>query len=249
MASTPSASALSAVLRCRGNIWTRNSSTKRPACSAYSLGLAGGALRESPAERTGAQQAFPHGERVVTGRRRTVAHRPDGKGVKQLREGVSGGINKACHRKLSSGDAPGNTLLSQLARRLTSHLPGREKCSEVRHVISHQTSAAHIWRAGCVQELPAGALKLSVISRCRTEPAGQIPALVLTGCSALKTTCRSLSALVARIVFLKLRRCSSSSSEDDAPQHLRDERSLEHEPPQADGGILRSSEDPQDRPD
>ncbi|KAF1388313.1 hypothetical protein PFLUV_G00088910 [Perca fluviatilis] len=53
MASTPSTSALSAVLRCRGNIWTRNPPTKRPATSAYSLGLTGG----SPVERTRSNQA------------------------------------------------------------------------------------------------------------------------------------------------------------------------------------------------
>ncbi|KAE8289156.1 hypothetical protein D5F01_LYC13036 [Larimichthys crocea] len=78
MASTPSASALSAVLRCRGNIWTRNPSTKRPANSVYSLGMAGGVLRDSPAERTRSNQApaweaFLQGERVVVGRRLNVA--------------------------------------------------------------------------------------------------------------------------------------------------------------------------------
>ncbi|KAK6326200.1 hypothetical protein J4Q44_G00018450 [Coregonus suidteri] len=44
MASTPSASALSAVLRCRGNILARNQANKkRPGTSGYSLGLACGA--------------------------------------------------------------------------------------------------------------------------------------------------------------------------------------------------------------
>ncbi|XP_030248532.1 uncharacterized protein LOC115566721 isoform X2 [Sparus aurata] len=78
MASTPSASALSAVLRCRGKIWTRNPPTKRPAASVYSLGLSGGAVRDPPAERARSNQAsaweaFLRGERVVVGRRLAVA--------------------------------------------------------------------------------------------------------------------------------------------------------------------------------
>ncbi|GLD53097.1 uncharacterized protein AKAME5_000588700 [Lates japonicus] len=80
MASTPSASALSAVLRCRGNIWTRNPPTKRPATSGYSLGLAGGTLRDSPAERNRSNQvsaweAFLQGERVAVGGGLTVAYK------------------------------------------------------------------------------------------------------------------------------------------------------------------------------
>ncbi|XP_061114299.1 uncharacterized protein LOC133139047 [Conger conger] len=48
MASTPSASALSAVLRCRGNIFARNKANKRPPPgSGYSLGVKCGAAGES----------------------------------------------------------------------------------------------------------------------------------------------------------------------------------------------------------
>ncbi|KAJ8377929.1 hypothetical protein AAFF_G00249920 [Aldrovandia affinis] len=48
MASTPSASALSAVLRCRGNIFARNQANKRPpAVTAYSLGIKCVAASES----------------------------------------------------------------------------------------------------------------------------------------------------------------------------------------------------------
>ncbi|KAF3839510.1 hypothetical protein F7725_018227 [Dissostichus mawsoni] len=72
MASTPSASALSAVLRCRGNILTRNPPTKRPASSAYSLGLAGvcPAKRARP-NQSSAWEAFLQG--VSGGRSVTVA--------------------------------------------------------------------------------------------------------------------------------------------------------------------------------
>ncbi|KAI9532131.1 hypothetical protein NQZ68_034336 [Dissostichus eleginoides] len=72
MASTPSASALSAVLRCRGNILTRNPPTKRPVSSAYSLGLAGvcPAKRARP-NQSSAWEAFLQG--VSGGRSVTVA--------------------------------------------------------------------------------------------------------------------------------------------------------------------------------
>nr|XP_049586503.1 uncharacterized protein LOC125975251 isoform X2 [Syngnathus scovelli] len=48
MASTPSASALTSVLRCRGTLWTRNPPSKRSSPSAYGPALAGGTRRDSP---------------------------------------------------------------------------------------------------------------------------------------------------------------------------------------------------------
>ncbi|XP_061633528.1 uncharacterized protein LOC133479967 [Phyllopteryx taeniolatus] len=42
MASTPSASALTSVLRCRGTLWTRNTPSKRSSPSAYGPALAAG---------------------------------------------------------------------------------------------------------------------------------------------------------------------------------------------------------------
>ncbi|XP_019734186.1 uncharacterized protein LOC109521025 [Hippocampus comes] len=47
MASTPSASALTSVLRCRGTLWTRNPPSKRSSPSAYGPALAGGTRRDS----------------------------------------------------------------------------------------------------------------------------------------------------------------------------------------------------------
>ncbi|CAB1452792.1 unnamed protein product [Pleuronectes platessa] len=74
MASTPSASALSAVVRCRGNIWARNPPTKRPASAGYSLGLAAGARRDPPADfnRPNRPSAWEVGERAAAGGRLTV---------------------------------------------------------------------------------------------------------------------------------------------------------------------------------
>lgn len=245
MASTPSASALSAVLRCRGNIWTRNPPTKRPATSVCSLGLAGGVVRDSPAERTRSNQesaceAFLQGERVVVGRRLTVAYKSPRVDGKVQREKDSRDINKLCHPKLSqsSGHAhsavPGvqNALVRQLARRLTSNLPGTDSCSQMIHMIKYEIYAAHICKIGCVQEsseFPAGALKVSITSPCLRENAGQIPSFMLTGWSTLKSTCLSLTALVSQFMCLKLAVLwRSSSSPDDAPQHLLSQQDEKH---------------------
>lgn len=239
MASTPSASALSAVLRCRGNIWTRNPSTKRPASSVYSLGMAGGVLRDSPAERTRSNQApaweaFLQGERVVVGRRLNVACKSPRVDGKVLRQKDSGEINKLCHTKLSQspGDArldsavPGvqNTLVRQLVCRLTSNLPGIDKVSQIIQMIKYETYTTHICKVIFVQEIsefPAGVLKVSITSPCLMENAGQIPCLVSTGWSKVKSTCLSLTALVSELMFLKLGvLCRSNSCSVDAPQHL-----------------------------
>lgn len=231
MASTPSASALSAVLRCRGNIWTRNPPTKRPATSVYSLGLAGGVVRDSPAERTrpnqeSAWEAFLRGERVVVGRRLTVAH-----GEKRSigLEKDAKEINKFCHPKLSQTHADArsgvqNTPVRQLARRLTSYLPGLDKCSKLIQMLKYETYASHMWEISLAREIsefPAGALKVSITSPCLEENAGQIPSLVLTGWLTLKSTCLSLTALVSELMFTKLAMlCRSSNSPHDAPQYL-----------------------------
>lgn len=57
MASTPSASALSAVLRCRRNIWTTPSAR-----------LTGTSARDLPVTTVSLWEAFTHGERLVLGR-------------------------------------------------------------------------------------------------------------------------------------------------------------------------------------
>lgn len=231
MASTPSASALSAVLRCRGKIWTRNPPTKRPAASVYSLGLSGGAVRDPPAERARSNQAsaweaFLRGERVVVGRRLAVAcestrHDKNPRG-KEARE-----IHKLCHPKLSQspGDAHSgvqNALVRQLARRLTSNLPGIKRCSQIIQMFRSETYAAHICKIIFVQEIsefPAGALKVSVTSPRLGQNAAQIPSFVLIGWSTLKSTCLCLTALVSEFMFLKLAvLCRSRSSAGDRRQ-------------------------------
>ncbi|KAJ4930659.1 hypothetical protein JOQ06_025650 [Pogonophryne albipinna] len=108
MASTPSASALSAVLRCRGNILTRNPLTKRPASSAYSLGLAGVCpTKRAQSNQPSAWEAFLQG--VSGGRSVTVAFKsPRVAGFMSLKLAVfwkSSSIpDDALHQNIKSND-------------------------------------------------------------------------------------------------------------------------------------------------
>lgn len=227
MASTPSASALSAVLRCRGNIWTRNPPAKRPASSAYGLGLAGGALRDSPGERSGSHQASaaeasPHGECVVVlvGRRLIVSYRSDRVGGK-----VSRAVSGLPYPKLSQ--SPGHAHSAAPARVLASRLSGNNKCSKIIQIKSEKYPA-HIRKSALVKgEISASVLKLSVTSPpCLV---GQIPSFVLNGWSVLRSTCLSVTCLVSKILFLNLGDVrSSGSSPDDAPGHLLCQRDEEN---------------------
>lgn len=250
MASTPSASALSAVLRCRGNIWARNPPTKRPASSAYSLGLAGGVVRDSPAE-VSAWEAFLRGERVIVGRRLAVAYecpRVDG----QVRRGKDS--EDICHPRLSQ--SPGrvcsavpcvqNALVRQLTHTLSLNLPGIDKCSKIIQTMKYETNAAHICKiifAREGSELPAGVFKVSIISPCLMENTGQIPAFMLTGWATLKSTCLSLTSLVSEFMFMKLV-CRWSSNHEDAPQLLlnqQEDKIIRNKDPQANGQTSSST--------
>lgn len=231
MASTPSASALSAVLRCRGNIWTRNPPAKRPASSAYGLGLAGGALRDSPGERSGSHQASaaeasPHGEcvAVLVGRGLTVSYRSHRVGGKVSRE-----VNRLRYPKLSQSPGHAHSAAHALMRELAGRLSGNNTCSKIIHVIKFEKYPSHTRKSALVKDtsaFPARVLKLSVTSPpCSV---GQIPSFVLNGWSALRSTCLSVTCLVSKILFLNLGEVRrSGSSPDEAPRHLlcqRDEK-------------------------
>lgn len=218
MASTPSASALTAVLRCRGNIWTRNPQTKRPATSAYSLGLAGAPVRDFPDERSQSHQApttwetFLQGERVVVGRRHAVPHNSSRVDAKILREKASREKNKLCYPKLSQ---------SRARVPLKSSLPGTDTCSQIVQMIKCDKYAAHVCKIVVDQEvsgIPNYILKVSITSSCLMENSGLLPSFVLTGWSSVKSTCLSLTTLVSEIMFCKL--CRSSCTPDGAQEHL-----------------------------
>nr|XP_033958996.1 uncharacterized protein LOC117461287 [Pseudochaenichthys georgianus] len=227
MASTPSASALSAVLRCRGNILTRNPLTKRPASSAYSLGLAGVCpAKRAQSNQPSAWEAFLQG--VSGGRSVTGAFKSPRVAGKVLREEETRGNNKLNRPKLSqsAGDVlshvPGghNSLVRQLARRLTCNLPGIDKCSAIIQTIKYETSATHICKIAFVQEMcefPVGVLKVFIKSPCLMENAGH--SFVLSGWSTLKSTCLSFTALVSGFMSLKLAVFWRSSSIPDDALH------------------------------
>ncbi|XP_074540070.1 uncharacterized protein LOC141801071 [Halichoeres trimaculatus] len=244
MASTPSASALSAVLRCRGNIWARNPPTKRPAASAYSLGLAGGVVRDSPAAES-TWDAFLRGERVFVGRRLAVAYECPRLGGK-VRRGKD--PEDICHPRLSqsSGRArsavPGvqHAPVRQLTRALSLSLPGIDKYSKIIQSIKYETNAAHFCKtvfAGEGTEVPAGVFKVSILSPCVMENTGQIPSFMSAGWATLKSTCLSLTAMVSEFMSTKLV-CWSSSNHEDAPQLLlnqQEDQIIRNKDPQANG--------------
>ncbi|XP_035991389.1 uncharacterized protein LOC105919148 [Fundulus heteroclitus] len=231
MASTPSASALSAVLRCRGNIWSRNPPTKRPASAAYSLGLAGGTRGDSPAERSGSSRAsewriLPRGERLVSAGGLSVSCRWDG-GENDASVGeVFRENQKLCIvSKLSRSSqpaAPGgrDALLHQLLLSLSSSLQGGDKLSKIIQVIIPEASAA---RRVSVQ-LPAGVLKLSITSQLKVQNPGS-----------------PLTSLVSWLIFSK--RLTKLISAD-----LRQENTQVHESSEK-GCCCCSEEMTHDRPD
>ncbi|KAM4581418.1 uncharacterized protein PAE49_005975 [Odontesthes bonariensis] len=241
MASTPSASSLSAVLRCRGNILTRNPPIKRPASAAYSLGLAGAALRDSSPARPGSKQAsawtvVPGGESVLAGGGRlAVSCRWDRVGKEILKEEDYQKNDQLRHAKLSrsSGEEMSHSapcVQSAVARGLKSVLLGRERCSKIIHMIKYEAHAAHVCEIISVQgtgKLPPGGLKLSVTAPFLVDTSGGNSSLVLTGWSTLKNSCFSLTSLVSRLLLLKLAvLCGSGGGSRAAPHAPRQQESI-----------------------
>ncbi|KAM7421407.1 hypothetical protein PAMA_015505 [Pampus argenteus] len=228
MASTPSGCALTSVLRCRGNIWTRNPPTKRPPTAASSLGLAGGPVRDSPAEKS---EAFLQGQRVVVGRRLAVEYKTSRLVGKISREKGSNEKNTLHYPKLSQSrahvphdarSAAQNALVRQLALKLISNLHAADICSQIIQLIQYEKYAPHVCKIVFVQEsneFPTGILKVSLNASCLMDNSGQIASFSLPGWSTLKSTCLSLTALVSEMMFCKLAvLCRSSISPDGASQ-------------------------------
>ncbi|XP_068426708.1 uncharacterized protein [Clinocottus analis] len=236
MTSTPSASALTAVIRCRGNILARKPPMKRPPGSPYSLAVTGG----SPAERTRSNQAsaweaFLRGDRVLVGRRLTVSPRVDGK---MSREKKSRETHKLCHpkRSQSAGDPHSavhgvqNVQARHLARRPTCSLPPIDKHSQSIQATNGACAICNIVFGEKTGEFPV--LKVTITAPCLLKNAGQIPSFVLTSWVTAKSTCLSLTALVSQFLCLKLAVLwRSSNSPRDALQH----QAIRHNAPQANG--------------
>ncbi|XP_028985220.2 uncharacterized protein LOC114843135 [Betta splendens] len=196
MASTPSASALSAVLRCRGNVWTRNTPSKRPATAGYSLGLGVGTQRDAQPERarssqTSAKAASLRGERVRG--RLLVAHTSPRVDGGALRDEDVAGVKKSLYPKLWRLPAR-----AQAARGLTPELRGAGTCSKITHFIQRETRRESCARARHPSGAAAGVLKVSVASPVALEDAAHV-------LDALRSACVSVAALVSQLMLWKLR--------------------------------------------
>ncbi|KAF7653590.1 hypothetical protein LDENG_00081010 [Lucifuga dentata] len=130
MASTPSASALAAVLRCRGNILTRNPPTKRPATSAYNFGLTGERTRSN---RASTWEILLRGQRVAVGKRLSVTYVSSRLNDKVLRKKdplLQSSMFAPEDARLAASGAKNALLVRQLARKLISNLFGKDKSSQ-----------------------------------------------------------------------------------------------------------------------
>lgn len=209
MASAPSASALSAVLRCRGNIWTRNPPSKRPASAAYSLGLAGGTLRDSPAESSGSSRGSerripPRGERLSVCCRWDNGEN-EAPGGEDLRKNDKLSVSKLKRSSLSAAPSGRYAPLRQLLLRLTSTL--KEGDSQIIPLILPERDAQEIG------QLPAGVLKLSV----------SVPSRL--------TVQNPSSCLTPLLSWLVLSRRQTKSSSTDPPQENTQIHEMTHDPP------------------
>ncbi|KAM4736464.1 uncharacterized protein FYW61_006601 [Anableps anableps] len=227
MASTPSASALSAVLRCRGNIWTRNPPTKRPASAAYSLGLAGGTLRDSPADRGGSSRGsewriLPRGERLVPAGGLSVSCRWDtgeheAPGEEVFRKNGKLSISKLPQSSQSAAPSGQNAPLHQLLLSLSSTLHGGHSFSKIIHIITPEASDAQ--RTSL--QLPAGVLKLSVTISSRLK---------------VQSPSSSLTSLVSWLIVSKrlMKSVSTDTTQENTQIHknsCRSGREETHDPP------------------
>ncbi|XP_053699601.1 uncharacterized protein LOC128746523 [Synchiropus splendidus] len=183
MASTPSGSALTAVLRCRRNVWARNKPSKRPPPAGYSLGLAGVLAQEAPAERG-------RGARIVV-RARLAVNNPSHelKGNMQTRARL-----KDCFSKLRGPDPEepvGGDFLRHLARKVISSFRGADRHPSI--VITH-VCPAQVYQIVLVQEITEQFGE----SRCSGS------SIVSRGWSTLRDTCLSLTTMLSDVMFRKL---------------------------------------------
>lgn len=201
MSSAPSASALSAVLRCRRNIWTRNSPSKQPLTAAHSIGTAGSPAERARSRTASSWEAFALRERVMMGKILTVVF-----------ESLQVGFRAPRNNQVSDPK-----LWQVEARRAASGVPN------VRNL-------PRTLKYGCIDSFsssnPLSALvfKLSAkYSPVIMKTVGKMPFSALPGWSTLKKTCLSLTRLVSECLNMRflvvLRR--SSIRDLNAPPHLQ----------------------------
>lgn len=203
MSSAPSTSALSAVLRCRRNIWTRNSPSKQPLSAAHSLETAGSPAERAPSRTASAWEAIALREQVMMGKIRTVVFESLQAGCRVPRN------NQVSDRKLWQVEARCAASGAPNARNLARTL----KC-------------------GCIctfsrlNPLSALVFKLSARSSRALKTVGKMPYSVLAGWSPLRRAClyltRRVSERMNTSLLVVLRR--SSTKDLNAPPHLQSQQ-------------------------
>lgn len=220
MASAPSASALSAVLRCRGTIWKQNSQSTRPAVRVYgSLG----AGRTSVPARADLLLFLRRGEQGSPGRRRvTLAFTTHQDHVKNAAGGKSRELAVLRHSRVvqSSGRAHfvvHRELVRRLAHGVFSFLPSwTDTFGGVVRTVVHRVPSSSPWEVAVARNLGSlsqGALKVSLASHEWGEIGGHAQCLTASSWEKVKKACLSLTALVSEVMCssLSLLFCSSSS--------------------------------------
>lgn len=215
MASAPSASALSAVLRCRGNLWKRNPQSARPGAAVYSSGLARG--RSQAPARVDLLLLFRGGTRASPGRRRrrlTAALASHQRRVDTSEGENSRELGNLLRHSRVAQSPPGSArppavrhaLVAQLARGFLSLVPC---CTDVLPgVVRTVTYRGRALDTALAQELgglPAGALKVSVISPRSVGDGGHAQQCLATSSwTTVKNACLSLTALVSGVMCSRL---------------------------------------------
>lgn len=204
MSSAPSTSALSAVLRCRRNIWTRNSPSKQPLTAAHGLGTAGSPAERARSRTASSREAFALRKRVVMGKMITVV-------VESLQVGFRAPRN-------NQGSDP--KLWQVEARRAASGVPNAR-------TLPPTLKYACIYTFSSLNPLSALVFKLSV--KCPPvimKTAGEMPFSALPGWATPKRTCLALNRLVSECLNMRflvvLRRSSIRTL--NAPPHLQSQR-------------------------
>lgn len=180
MSSAPSASALSAVLRCRGSIRTRNSPSKQPLSAAHSLGTAGSPAERARSRTASAWQAISLRTRVMMA-----------KMIKVVFESLQVGFRVPRNNQVSDPK-----LWQVEARRAAPAVPNAR-------------NLARTLRYGCLytfsslNPLSAFVFKLSARSLRVLKRAGKVPFSVLPGWAAWRSTCLSLTRLVAECMNMR----------------------------------------------
>lgn len=200
MASTPSASALSAVLRCRGNILARNQANKkRPATSGYNLGLVSGAVCDSvrPKRTRSVWKSFFQEQRLEFGNGVFLEYKPAWNTKTRDYESV----NYTCQVKISELRicAPGVPRSLNMPNVQNEKLPN---VKELKNDITRRNYEKKNWDK--IIETSPAVLNVSITWHNKEIEENMIPAFILNGWSTLKNRCFFFTVFASEIMHVKL---------------------------------------------